>query len=86
VSSQVPPESGTWGYHAGVSGSITLPSNALVLGIAAHSTAGGSLTINSGDSIPVPANTAVDLAPRGNLSGPTIVFTGTDSWLIEFVQ
>ncbi len=81
----VPNETGAWGYKAGASGTPAIPAGARVLGIAAHATTAGSMTINAGDSIPVPANSAIEFAPRGNLTAPTIVLTGTDSYLIEYV-
>lgn len=85
LAAKVPDEEGTWDYRSGVSGSVTIPTGGRVIGIAAHATTAGSFTINGGNSIPVPANVGVDVAPRGNLTAPTLVFTGTDSYLVEFV-
>lgn len=82
----LPNEIGTWGYHAGTSGTLTVPAGARVLGIAAHSTGGGTMTINGGDSVPVPANVGVEVAPRGNLIGPTIQFISTDTYFVEYLQ
>lgn len=69
-------------YRAGASGS---PRSFVgrVLGITAHSTAGGSMTINGGDSIPIPANAAVEFRPAGQLVSPALVFTNTDSYIVE---
>jgi hypothetical protein len=43
-------ERGSWGYVAGVSGTVVIAAGRRVLGIAAYSSAGGTLTINGGDS------------------------------------
>jgi hypothetical protein len=74
---------GTWGYHAGVSGTVVVAAGERVVGIAAHATDAGSMTIDGGDSVPVPAGTGVVFTPQGNLVAPTIVFTGTDSYVVE---
>lgn len=79
-------QSGKWGYKAGVSGTPTLPSGVRVIGIAAHATTAGSFAINSGDSIPVPANSAISIAPNGTLVSPSITFSGTDSYFVEYLS
>lgn len=76
---------GAWDYRAGASGTVSVPAGGRVVGIAAHSTAGGSFTINGGNSVPVPANVGVAVVPNAQLVAPTLVFTGTDSWFVEFV-
>ena len=76
---------GTWGYSAGVSGTLTLTGGKRVLDINAHSLTGGTVTINGGDTIPVPANVGFTFTPSGALTNPVIVFTGTDSYSVEFV-
>ena len=81
----IPDETGTWSYRAGVSGSVTVPAGGRVIGIAAHAATAGSFSINGGDSIPVPANVGADLAPRAALIAPTVVFSGTDAYVLEFV-
>jgi hypothetical protein len=65
---------------------VNVPAGGQVLGITCHSTAGGSVQVNGGDTVPVPANVGLDIAPRGNLVAPTIVFTSTDSYFVEFVR
>lgn len=75
---------GTWGYAAGTSGTPTLPANAKVLQISATSLSGGSFTVNGGSSITIPANQQFTLEPRGNLVSPTVAFTGTSSYVIEY--
>lgn len=79
-------QTGTWGYRSGVDGTATVPAGARVIGIAAHSTVGGSFTINGGASVPVPANTGVEIQPLGNLTGATIVFTSTDTYFVEYLS
>jgi hypothetical protein len=76
---------GTWDYRAGASGTVNVPAGGRVLGIAAHSAGGGSMTINGGASIPIPANVGIAFTPQGNLVAPTLVFTSTDSYAVEFV-
>lgn len=77
---------GTWDYVAGTSGTQALPVNSRVLQISAMaSTAGGSISINGGDSIPIPGGRSVTIEPKGNLSAPSVVFTGTSAYLVEFV-
>jgi hypothetical protein len=77
---------GAWSYYAGASGTVNVAANQRVIGILTHSTNGGSFTVAGGPSIPVPANVTIDINPLGNLTGPTIVFTGTDTYLVEVVQ
>src|SRR5579863_9998328 len=77
---------GTWSYYAGTSGTVTVSAGQRVIGIGCHSTSGGSFTINSGSSIPVPANVGISIEPLGNLTAPTIVFTSTDSYFVEVVS
>jgi hypothetical protein len=77
---------GTWSYYAGVSGTVTVTAGQRILGIAAHSTAGGSMTINGGSSIPIPAGSGIAISPAGNLVAPVLVFTSTDSYFVEVVS
>jgi hypothetical protein len=79
-------QTGTWGYDAGTSGTASIGSGKRVIGIAAHATTAGSFTINGGVSIPVPANSSVEIQPLGNVTNPTIVFSGTDSYFVEFLS
>lgn len=81
-----PAQRGTWGYAAGISGTRALTGSKRVLAVTAAATAAGaSMTINGGDSIPIPANFGFAFEPRGNLTDPTFVFTGTDSYFVEYV-
>ena len=80
-------QSGLWNYRSGSSGVVAVPDGGRVLGIyaSAPSTSGASLTINGGQTIIIPQFKDVSFQPRGNLVAPEIVFTGTDSYIIEFV-
>lgn len=77
---------GTWFYYAGVSGTVSVAGGQRVTGIGCHSTAGGSYTIDGGATIPIPPGVGINVEPDGNLVAPTIVFTGTDSYLITVVS
>jgi hypothetical protein len=77
---------GTWAYYAGTSGTVTVSAGQRVTAITAHCTTAGSMTINSGATITIPANTSFADNPLGNLTAPTIVFTGTDAYFIEVVS
>jgi hypothetical protein len=77
---------GTWGYLAGVSGTVNVPAGGKVLQISAASLLGGSFTVNGGAAITIPANQQFTLEPRGNLVAPTIVFSTTASYVVEYVS
>lgn len=77
---------GTWSYYAGTVGTVTVAAGQRILSIAAHSTTGGSFTINGGASIPIPANVGFAINPLGNITAPTVVYTGTDFYFIEVVS
>lgn len=89
----VDPESGAWGYAAGTSGTETLTGGKRVLQITAIALeAAATLTINGGDTITIPygstdsVSSSITIEPKGNLTDPTLIFTGTDSYFIEFVS
>lgn len=77
---------GVWAYRAGTSGVIQIGAGKRVVGITAYSSAGGSITINSGDSIPIAAGATVSIAPRGNVVAPSINFDTTASYLVDTVD
>jgi hypothetical protein len=79
-------EYGRWSYRAGTSGTVVVSSGLRVVGITAVSAAGGSLTINSGDAIPVPAGTPLSINPMGNLVAPTIIFDSTNAYFVDTVD
>jgi hypothetical protein len=77
---------GAWSYRTGASGTVNVASGERVIGIAAHATVAGSITVAGGASIPIPAGTQMQFSPLGNISGPiAIVMTGTDSYLVEIL-
>lgn len=78
-------EYGVWSYVAGTSGTVVVPDHKRVVGIATASTVGGSVVINGGDAIPVPAAGFLNIEPKGNLISPTIIFTATTSYMVEMV-
>ena len=90
------PAPGKWVYKAGASGTVTLPKGARLVSIVVHSTAGGTVTIFGGDSIPVVAAVApmhlpilgeTAVAPSSSASGAQdIVFETTDSYFVEYIQ
>jgi hypothetical protein len=80
-------EFGRWSYLAGVSGAVVVPPGRRVLSLAAQAGAGaGSVVIDSGPPIPVPANGSVEIEPRANLTAPIVVFDQTEAYLIELVS
>lgn len=82
-----PATTGTWGYKAGVSGTPAIPAGARILQISASAPleTPASVTINGGDSVPIPSGSGVGFEPVGNLVAPTIVFTGTESYMVEYL-
>ena len=85
---KIPDELGAWGYNAGTAGTLTVAANKRILSltVVAPQTTAASMTINAGSTITVPAGTALTLSPRANLVAPTLVFTGTSSYFVEFVE
>ena len=77
---------------AGVSGSVPLPSGASIVMIVTHSTAGGTLQILGGVTVPViaGANQLViqNYHPlhqcNAGSAAKTLVFTGTDSYYVQY--
>lgn len=74
---------GTWSYYAGTSGVVNVTGR--VMGIAAHATTAGSMSINGGSTVPIPTASQISIEPRANLVNPSITFVGTDSYFIEVV-
>lgn len=93
IDGKLPDFSGTWGYAAGNNGTVTLTGSKRVLQITATALeASGTFTINGGDTITLPyggtdkVSTSITIAPIGNLTDPTIVFSaGVDSYFIEYL-
>ena len=86
---------GTPGYAAGVSGTVTLPNDAMVLQIITHaSAAGGSFAIFGNAAIPI-VNGAPSLilsfghrlySASGTGPGAQVVFTNTDQYFVHWVR
>ena len=77
---------GQYAYLAGVSGSRSVPAGGLLLSWAAFATAAGAtVTINSGDSIPVPQGGSVGGEAHTTVVAPAFVFTSTAGYFIEYV-
>jgi hypothetical protein len=79
-------ESGTWGYRAGT-GTATVTPPGRVIGVTATAATGSPATIivNGGNTITIPAGTAVDWQPRGVLNASTIVFDSTAGYVVEYL-
>ena len=86
---------GTWGYAAGTSGTVTPPAGSRILSICAHATTfPATVTIFGGTPIPIIADPVTSWFVFKVLHGlciaqgttPTIVFTGTDSYFVEYVK
>ena len=77
----------SYDYRAGVSGTVTIDAGK-IFGAAAHAPVGSNATctVNGGDAIPVPPGGQIELDTDAvDLNGPvTFVFTGTDSFWVEF--
>lgn len=77
---------GTWGYDAGTSGTEVISSGRRVISITAHCTTAGSMTIDGGDTITIPATSSLTIRIDGVLVAPTLIFTGTDAYIVQWVS
>lgn len=83
---------GNWAYAAGTAGTVTLPVGAYITHIYARSTAGGSIVIFGGNTIPIVAATDFYRDPVehslmvAKTGANTIVFTTTTSYYVEYVS
>ena len=84
---------GTWGYSAGVSGTVTLTGGKRVLQITAIAQqAAATITINGGQDIVLPygstdkVSSSITIEPKGNLTNPVLVLTGTSGYFVEWVS
>lgn len=77
----------TWGYLTGTAGTATVPAGGKVLTITALAGSAGSpsIAIAGGAAIALPQGAALTIQPRGNLVAPSIVFTGTTTYFVEYV-
>lgn len=79
-------QTGTYGYHAGATGTVTLPVGSHTLSMAAFASgSSGSVTINGGDTIIVPPDGVVQSQPNGNLVSAVFVFTNTTAYFVEYI-
>lgn len=76
---------GAWGYYSGINGTVTVATGRRVVGISAFAALGGTITINGGPVVTLPIGVAISISPNGNLTAPTIVFTGTSTYFVETV-
>ena len=88
---------GIWNYTSGTSGTVdmsTLYNNSDITGLdecrvlsitCIAGTSNATVKIDNRDNITVPANQSLTLTPNGTIVNPTIIFTGTASYVIEFV-
>lgn len=84
---KLPDLAGTWGYESGVSGSAIIGAGKRVLQITAVAGAlGATMTINGGATVTIPALTSITIEPKGNLTAPSLVFTGTSGYFVEHVS
>jgi len=88
IDGKLPDLSGTWGYNAGTSGTVMVAANKRVLAITATAAPllAASMTINGGQTITIPAGTSITIQPRANLTAPTLVFTSTSAYFVEFIE
>lgn len=82
----LPDYTGTWDYAAGSFGTQNVPAGGRVLSIVASAQgADASVAINGGDPIMVRDGKDMTINPEGQLIAPTVVFTGTVSYFIDWV-
>lgn len=78
---------GKIGYHAGVSGTVTLLPGEKMIGMVCVATApGGTVVINGGDAIPLVANIPFSQGTESRTEewvGVHIVFSGTVSYFVK---
>ena len=82
------------GYTGITSGTVTLPTSAVLIRVWCRSATGGTLTIFGGQSIPIIANAApfeVDFkhalfAASGSGASAQLIFTNTDSAFAHWVR
>lgn len=88
IDGKTPDEFGAWGYNAGTAGTLNVAANKRVLAITATSPSltAASMTINGGQTVTIPAGSSITVTPRANLVAPTIVFSGTGAYFVEFVE
>lgn len=77
---------GLFAYTAGTAGTATIPAAGRVYQVTCHASgAGATFTINGGATIQVISGTAFSLNFGGILIAPTLVFTNTDAFYVDWV-
>lgn len=82
----LPDYTGQWGYSSGTAGTLSLSGGKRVLAVSAIAVSGGTATIDGGDTITIPAGGTFVIEPRVQVVDPEIVFTGTDSYIVEWLE
>lgn len=75
---------GVWDSVAGVSGTETLTGSKRIVGVMAHFTTAGTVQINA-TTVPCPAGLTFNWNPNAQVTDPTLIFTGSDSYFVEYV-
>lgn len=88
INNKLPDESGTWSYESATLTSGNLSATGRCLGIRVFAQGGdGTFNINGGDVITIRQSAGVDIAPRANLTNPTVNWvSGTLDVFIEVVS
>jgi hypothetical protein len=85
LTGRVPDQVGTFGYKAGTNGTVALTGSKKVHGVGVVAITAGTVTINGGETITIPAKSAWSWDFKGNLTDPTFIFTGTAAYFIEYL-
>ncbi len=84
--SGIPDLTGTWGYQAGTTGTLAMTGSKRLLKITCYAAdAAASLSINGGDSITIPADSGLTIEPHAQLVDPSLTFSNTDSYFVEYL-
>lgn len=76
---------GSWGYHAGVSGTIQMDPTERLLSFTCLADVATVVKINDGDSVNIPEGGAFSVTMDGDVYGPKIEFINTASYFVQFV-
>lgn len=72
-----------WTYYSGSAGTVVIPANHIVISLSAYAASGGTLTINGGSPVILPAGVSISISPRCPIIAPTIVFSNTSTYFVE---
>lgn len=73
----------SWTYMSGSAGTAVVAANHIFVNLSAYAATGGTVTINGGSPIIIPAGVSFSLSPRCPIIAPTIVFSNTSTYFIE---